>query len=511
MPSNTVKFTPDKNNKEKGATPKPVEKRSHGVGITIFSAVLLVIIVVTFVGAPVVSSVSEQPAMVFGTYDGVPVEFHQGNTFAQQVEQLNRFYEQFNQGSNNVSFIRQLVWRQAFEQTAVQIGLKREAERAGIVATDSQIDKQLVNHPAYLKDGQFSDELYNQIPAAERFRYRQETKTNLLVQQFAADHTQGVLVSTATQDFVAAMAYPQRKFSFVSFVDADYPEALVAEYATQNKALFRTIDLSRITITSSEGDANKVREEALKGEKAFADLAKTYSKDALATSGGALNVRYYYELKTDIPKTDDLDKVFALAKGGISPVIKQDKSWTIYKVNAPAADADVTSADALAVVRWYLVRNERGLVEDNLEAQAQAFADKATNFAQAAASVGKTVNASGWVALNFGNHDLFPSLTESSQDSIFQGLASNEEFFKKAFRLEVGQVSAPILASPAVLVVKVDEIKAGPGADEPSISASAVESTAASERGNQLQKKILESPRFQDRFQAEFDKIFQEQ
>jgi len=39
-----------------------------------------------------------------------------------------------------------MVWRQAFEQTAVQIGLKREAETAGIVVTDSQIDKALVNN-----------------------------------------------------------------------------------------------------------------------------------------------------------------------------------------------------------------------------------------------------------------------------------------------------------------------------------------------------------------------------
>ena len=501
MPSNTVKITPE----------KPVkEKRSHGLGITIFSSIILVVIVVTFVGAPVVSSANGQPGVTFGTYDGVAIDFVQGNLFSQQVEQLNRFYEQFSQGNSNVELQRQLVWRQAFEQTALQIGLKREAELAGIVVTDKQIDKQLINHPSYQKDGQFSEELYRSTSSAERFRYRQETRAELLVQQYAVDHTQAPLLSTKTKEFVAGLAYPQRRFSFVSFTDTDLPADLVSDYAGKNKNLFRTIDLSRITITSSEGDANKVREEAQKGEKAFADLAKTYSKDGLAESGGALNVRHYYELKSDITKAEDLDKVFALTKGAISPVIKSDNTWTIYKVNAPVAEADMTNADVLAVVRAYVARNERGLVEDNLEAQAQAFSNTAkTDFTAAAKKLGKSVQVSSWVALNFGNHELFPAIAESSQDTAFQGLASNEDFFKKAFRLASGEVSGPILASPAVLVVRVDEVKTAPAPTDVAISPAAVESNLYSERSNDLQQRILKSPKFKDQFQAEFNRTFQ--
>lgn len=500
MPSNIVKLPPEKPAKE---------KRSHGIGITVFSAVILVVIVVTFVGAPVVSTVNEQPAVNFGSYDGIPIEFAQGNLFAQQVEQLNRFYEQFNQGDSNLELQRQMVWRQAFDQTALQIGLKREAERVGIVVTDAQIDKQLVQHSAYQRDGKFSEELYRTTPSADRFRYRQETKTELLVQAYALDRTEGVMMAAATKNFVAGMAYPQKKFSFVSFTDADYPDNLVADYATKNKTLFRTIDLSRITVTSSEGDATKVREEAVKGEKAFADLAKTFSKDPLAQSGGSMSVRHYYELKADIVKVEDLDAIFSLAKGGISAVVKGDKTWTIYKVNAPATDADLASADTLAVVRSYIARNERGLLEDHLETMAKAFGDNAgADFAAAAKKAGKTVSQSQWVSLNFGNHDLFPSLTESSTEPVFQGLAANEDFFKKGFRLAKGQVSGPILASPAVLVVKVDEVKLAPEASDAPVTATAVAAGFLSERGSELKKQILSPPRFKDTFQAEFNQLF---
>jgi hypothetical protein len=136
MPSNTVKFTPEKS---------PKDKRAHGLGITIFSGVVLVVIVVTFIGAPVVSKVAETPSVVFGTYDGLPIEYLQGNYFAQQVEYLNRFYEQFSQ-KTDVAQVRQLVWRQAFEQAALQVGLKHEAEKAGIVVTDKYLDSHLVNN-----------------------------------------------------------------------------------------------------------------------------------------------------------------------------------------------------------------------------------------------------------------------------------------------------------------------------------------------------------------------------
>jgi len=499
MPSNTVKFTPEKPAKD---------KKSHGLGITIFSAVILVIIVVTFIGAPVVSKVSEQPGYTFGSYDGIPVEFVQGNAFAKNVEQLNRAYEQYTQGGDNVDFIRQLVWRQAFERTALEIGLRHEAELAGIVVTDSQIDKQLINLPEYQANGQFSEELYRNTAAADRFRYRQEAKNELLVQQYALDHTRGALVSQATLDFVASMAYPQKKFTFVTFTDADYPAAQVADYAAKNKGLFRTIDLSKITITTSEADATKVQAEAVKGEKAFADLAKTYSKDSQAEAGGALGVRHYYELKSDVPKAEDLDKIFALQKGAISAVVKGEKTWTIYKVNAPSVDADLTSADTLAVVRAYIAKNERGLVEDNLEAQAQAFAAAVgSDFAGAAKKIGKTPAESGFVAVNFGNHDLFPSFS-SEKDPAFRSLATNEDFFKKAFRLGVGQVSAPILASPAVLVVKVEEVKAAPGASDTPVSPAEVAQVASSDRGDALQKSILSGTKFKDQFQTEFARAF---
>jgi hypothetical protein len=499
MPSNTVKFTPEKS---------PKDKRAHGLGITIFSGVVLVVIVVTFIGAPVVSKVAETPSVVFGTYDGLPIEYLQGNYFAQQVEYLNRFYEQFSQ-KTDVAQVRQLVWRQAFEQAALQVGLKHEAEKAGIVVTDKYLDSQLVNNANYQQDGAFSEELYRNTAAADRFRYRQETEAGLLIQKFSGDYANGTRLSTAAKNFIGSLQFPQRKFSYVTFGDSDFPADQVKAYGEKNKGLFRTINLSRITINSTEAEAKKIREDAVKGSKPFADLAKASSKDALAETGGALNVRTFHEMKAEIAKAEELDKVFALAKGGISEVIVSGQSWTIYQVVEPARDADLTNQATLDSVKSYLLSNDRGIVEDYLEIKAKEFQVSATtDFVAAAKAIGKTVQATEWVALNFGNNSLLPALSVASKDPVIQGLSSNEDFFKKAFRTAEKAVSAPVLTGKSVVVLRVDAVKTVAETTDTPMTSASVESLVVSDRNSSLQQLILGSAKFKDQFQSEINRLF---
>ena len=293
--------------------------------------------------------------------------------------------------------------------------------------------------------------------SADRFRYRQETQAELLTQQFAGDYTSGTLLSGSTSKFVTSLAFPQRKFSYISFVDADFPLDQVKDYAQKNKALFRTINLSRITVTASEAEAKKVHDEAVKCVKTFEELAKTYSKDPLAETGGALNSRAYYELKSEITKIENLDKVYGLAKGGVSDVFSNGSNWTFYKVVEASRDADLTATATLDLSRSYIEKNDRGLVEDYLEIKAKEFQVAATsNFDAAAKALGKSVQKTEWVSLNFGNDDLFNSLSSATKDSVIQGQSANEDFFKKAFRTADKGVTAPILTGTVVLVMRVD-------------------------------------------------------
>lgn len=501
MPSKPQKVTPEAPMKD---------KKTHSKTITIFSSVILAIIVVTFVGAPVVSKIAGDSTVHFGSYDGIPIERANGNYFDQFIQEANR------QAESNAMYKnlpeeqkRMLVWNQAFQRAAIYVAFKREAELAGIVVSDDFVNQALLNHRAYLDaNGKYSSTLYHNTAAADQYKYFKETQNELLIKQYIYDQAYSGIVSENQKTFLASMAYPQRKFSFVTFTDADFPDALVKDYAQKNKNLFRSINVSKITISSSEGDANKFRDEAANGTKTFEDLAKTNSKDAFAQSGGAMNTRYYYELKSEIEKKEDVDKLFGLGKGGLSPVFKKGNEWVFYKVNAGATDIDLNAASTLTTVRGYMTSNDRGQVEDYLEAQAKAFKTAATpkTFADAAKKMGKTVQTTGFVALNFGNFFGFERISSASTDRVFQSLSNNEDFFKKAFRTPKDGITDPVLAASAVLVLKVDDIKEAPAKDDREVSGEMLARYMNQEKEYAMDQAVLDSPKFKN----EFEKVFQQ-
>lgn len=501
MPSKPQKVTPE--------TPVK-DKKTHSKTITIFSSVILAVIVVTFIGAPVVSKIAGDTTVHFGSYDGVPIERSSGNYFDQLVQDANR------QAESNAMYKnlpeeqkRMLVWNEAFQRAAIHVAFKREAELAGIVVSDDFVNQALLGHRAYLDaNGKYSATLYHNTSAADQYKYFKDTRDELLIRQYVYDQAYSGVVSENQKAFLSAMAYPQRKFSYVTFTDADFPDVQVKDYALKNKNLFRSINVSKITISSSEGDANKVRDEAANGTKTFEDLAKANSKDAFAQSGGSMNTRYYYELKAEMEKAEDLDKLFAMGKGGLTAVLKKGKEWVFYKVNSAAVDIDQSANSTLTTVRSYMNSNDRGLVEDYLEAQAKAFKAAATpkTFAEAAKKVGKTVQTSGFVALNFGNYFGFERISSASTDRIFQGLANNEDFFKKAFKTPKEGITDPVLATSAVLVLKVDDIKEAPAKDDQEVSGEMLARYMNQEKEYALDQAVLDSPKFKN----EFEKVVQQ-
>ena len=501
-------------------TGKPPKEKSHMNAITLFSAIILVIIVVTFIGAPVVSRIAGSSNVTFGYYDGIAIDYLPGNYFAQQVEQYSRYYEQFK--NTNVNLERQLVWRQAFEQAAQRIALKDQADKAGIVVTDGAVDKVLVNYPAFQKDGHFSTELYRATAADDMMRYRKDAATQMLIQTYASDQISGPMLPDQLTNFVQSMVYPQRKLSFVVFNSKDFPESEVTAYAKAHQKLFRSLDLSKITL-SSQGDAQQVREQALKGTKSFEDLAKMYSKDSLAQSGGAMNTLEYHELLNQIPQKE-LDAIFALGKGQISQVYQDGKQWVFYKVISAATEPDWTADSTMSDVRNYIQTNDRGVLEDYLMKQAKAFSSSAQkDFTAAAKAISKKVETTSYVSLNFDNLSILPGLTKASTDPAFQSLAANPSFFKKVFSLAKGQVSEPVLSTPSVLVFHVDDLRDAPASastpaspsdktetaktkvvpDEPApISSDELTQLAQRYRSQALEQNLLKTPLFKDDFDA---------
>ena len=106
--------------------------------------------------------------------------------------------------------------------------------------------------------------------------------------------------------------------------------------------------------------------------------------------------------------------------------------------------------------------NERGIIEDYLEQKAKTFTEAAKigGFSQEASINDLVVQTSNSITLNYGNAAILPQIS-SQADSFFTAGVRNETFFKKAFALKEGEISEPILLGSNVLVLKLEEEKAG--------------------------------------------------
>ena len=91
MPSREIRRVNQKKTAEKA--PSGEEKKKKKSFLYIFSLVLLVLIIVTFIGVPVVGNAGRsQGRVIFGTFAGKNIEFIYGNFFSNQSTTGTKMY-----------------------------------------------------------------------------------------------------------------------------------------------------------------------------------------------------------------------------------------------------------------------------------------------------------------------------------------------------------------------------------------------------------------------------------
>ncbi|HUX14626.1 MAG TPA: peptidylprolyl isomerase [Spirochaetia bacterium] len=432
------------------------QKKDPGVnrrrGIWIFSFIILVVIVVTFIGAPVVSRNGGGNKLSFGSYDGHDITYSQGNYLDHQKNLIVQRMRDSGQDASTATQIYQ-VWRQAFMNTAFHEAVMIEAQKSGLTVSENAVDAQIAQDPQFLQNGAFSPQLYQQDTNADKFRLRGYLRQQLIQQQFVDDELSGIHMSDAAVSFVSSMASPERRFNLVSFAYADFPDSKVVEYGKANPKKFQRINLSVITVRNSESEANAVYKQLENKTASFEDLARAHSTDMYADKGGDLGWTSYYELATDFSDPTVLDKVFSLPAGQISSVLKTTYGWVIYRVNDPAQQPDLTNKDTLKTVRDYMTSFERGIIEDYLVAEANGVKKSAEtdSLDAAAAAVRKSVGATDYFPINYGNEPLFAQVKAITNEPI-SSAATREDFFQKLFSLKKDAISEPIVIGDSVAI-----------------------------------------------------------
>lgn len=492
------------------------KKRRNHPAMWVISIIILVVIVVTFVGAPVAGKMSSNNSTSFGSYDGEEIKYYEGSYFADQVNVIAENYRD-SMTDDNAQFIQFQVWRTAFNNAVYRTAAIKELKNSGVKISGNAVDEAIVLYGPYMENGEFSENLYAQSSNTEKKYIRDRFQEDLYFQHFVNDINNSIY-SDKEKDFYREIGSVEKKLKLSVFPFSDFPDDKVVEYGTQNSELFRTIIISKITVNSSKGDAEQIFNKLADAPAMFTELAKTQSTDPYADKGGEMGSRYYYEMKNLISDEKALDEIFALGQGEISSVIEGEGNWVIYRCDKPAEYADLNLASDVAVVKDYMNRYSRGVIEDYLVEKAENFSEFASNvgFDKAAADSGIKVYETNMFPVVYGNPAVYyynqdiPIYTQplvEEEPSVLAGAVNNEFFLKSIQKLDMNDISEALILDEKVIVAQLIDENVKPMSELEAIP-SFVGYAGQNWVGSQHKDFIFESDKFEDNFASVFTKIF---
>jgi hypothetical protein len=129
----------------------------------------------------------------------------------------------------------------------------------------------------------------------------------------------------------------------------------------------------------------------------------------------------------------------------------------IFRCDAEAVDPDLADASVLDTVRSYLLKYERGKVEDYFMELAGKMSRRAgeIGFDAAAREAGAPMAETSWFPINLQNVFVLAPLKAVPDSATPSSAVYSEEFFARAFSLAKGQASAPVVLDDRIVVLKL--------------------------------------------------------
>jgi peptidyl-prolyl cis-trans isomerase D len=449
---------------------REVKRGIKNPGIYAGTIIVLALVVITFVFMPMgggSGSITDNGrSLEFGRFAGKAIIYGQGSYMAGQVRSLNDQLRQQGLNESNYQLFAYQVYRGAFERTVLRMAAIDAVKRAGGSVTEPWIDARVAESPAYQENGTFSAQKYQAAPLSEKLALREQVRDDQLYQDYFS-YVLGVRPSSQEIAFVKDMAKQQRTIEYAAVPLSKFPDSEVEAWGKIHADLFRVLNLSRVTVASSEADAKKLLKNVVDKKATFEDVAKASSKDAFASKGGAAGTKYFHELVAEFAAKADADAIAALKKGELSGVLKTAAgSWVFFRADADIAPADFAQGIVVAAVRNYMTNRERGAIEDWAIAQAKtlvASGAKGSSLEAAAKKSGFEAKTAGPFPLNYGDAELAiygqraPLFKAVPNEGALAGASTSEKFLTQAFTLAPGSSSEPFVLGDNALVVKVKE------------------------------------------------------
>ena len=420
------------------------------------TVVILVIITVSFIGAPVISRMGGVARLRFGSYDGRDIEFVRGNYLSSQYDMAAENIRASGQAGTLESQLYQ-AWRYAFNQTVFHAAVLLEMERSGAWVSEDGVNDSLVDYGPYVVGGAFDQQRYAATPQSERVSVRKLRREELLHDRYLSDLFATDKMGAAEREFLESMAATERRFALVAFSFDQLPDGTVVDFALANRERFQRMKLSRISVNSNEREADQIRQKAISGGSSFDELARSYSKDFYADKGGDMGWQNYHDVQVFFDAGAPVDHIFSLKEGEISNLLESGGTWVFFRADSQAIAPDLEDPETIRAVREYILSSEVGVAEEHFLKQAADLARNAREkgFNQAAGEAGLFPPLeTEYAPLNYGS--VFRSkplrLRGSDDQGVLAGAAADEELFRSLYSLKEREVSDPLLVGSRVVV-----------------------------------------------------------
>ena len=452
MDKNKQKKEKNKHMKELNSVDR--KKKQHPF-LWIFSITILVIIVISFIGGPLLQGVGGSGnKLVFGKYGDIEIEYAYGTYFARQLDILQDQYK--SNDSENYQYETYQIWKGAFDRAVFHTGILYSASMSGVYVSDRKVDKTLTQYGPYMDNGKFSPALYNATPDADRHANRTIFREELIQQQYLQDI--GERVQSASElDFIKAMSSTERNFRYVAFPISGYPLEEVSSYGNSNISTFKKMGLSRISLKDNKKEAEVILDQLKENPALFEEVAQNHSTDFYAEKGGDMGHVAYYSLGGDISDNNDTDSIFALGEDEISALIETPYGYSIYRCNKVSQEPDLADENELKNILNYMLINEKGMIEDYFTDLAETFINRANDegFTEAAASIGLSYYFTDFFPINYGNSYFLKQVKTIDESKYFDTVATDQRFLTSLFSLKADELTEPAIVGDTILVAQM--------------------------------------------------------
>jgi hypothetical protein len=488
---------------EDSAKSELIQRFKANPAIFIGTVAILIIVIIAFVFVPAIGPTARGPAdLTFGYYDKAPITYRPGNYFAR----MRDYYSEMMRGNYNQEdsyFANYQIWSSSYNAAVVRTAILQEMKQAGYEPPKELVDREVAQQ--YLA-------LYRRETESGKTALWRSMKEEISAEKYQRDQFE-LLRPTGEEGFVVSMAAPQRRFEGAAFSLLDYPETEVTAFAAANAALFRSIHLSRITISAGEREARQILGTVTDGTSSFEDAARNQSQDTYADRGGDMGIQMAYELATLVRDEGEREKILALKKGELSGLVNEGEDWMFFRAEEDPLPADTGDSSQLEKIRSYILLFERGRMDDYFIRRAEEFRAKAAlggieGFSGAVEEAGLMKFSLGPLALNYGNQEFFPRLVnvEGFTEAALSSFAVTESFWSGAFSTPLGTISEPlVLGDQVLLLLPLEEL-------EPEESALETLKNTFEWRVQQATGDInsffLQSPKLQDQFWETYSRYF---